>query len=153
MKMLEIGTKAPDFSLPDQNGNVHTLEEYRGKKVILYFYPKDNTPGCSKQACGFGELYPQFVEKGAVVLGVSKDSVASHKRFEEKYGLPFTLLSDTELSCIQAYDVWKEKKMYGKVSMGVVRTTYLINENGIIEKAYDKVKAADNPAQMLGELA
>ena len=151
--MLEIGTKAPDFSLPDQNGNVHTLEEYRGKKVILYFYPKDNTPGCSKQACGFGELYPQFVEKGAVVLGVSKDSVASHKRFEEKYGLPFTLLSDTELSCIQAYDVWKEKKMYGKVSMGVVRTTYLINENGIIEKAYDKVKAADNPAQMLGELA
>ena len=153
MKMLEVGTKAPDFSLPDQNGNVHTLEEYRGKKVILYFYPKDNTPGCSKQACGFGELYPRFVEKGAVVLGVSKDSVASHKRFEEKYGLPFTLLSDTELSCIQAYDVWKEKKMYGKVSMGVVRTTYLINENGIIEKAYDKVKAADNPAQMLGELA
>ena len=151
--MLEVGTKAPEFSLTDQNGNVHTLEEYRGKKVILYFYPKDNTPGCSKQACGFGELYPQFVEKGAVVLGVSKDSVASHKRFEEKYGLPFTLLSDTELSCIQAYDVWKEKKMYGKVSMGVVRTTYLINENGIIEKAYDKVKAADNPAQMLGELA
>ena len=151
--MLEVGTKAPDFSLPDQNGNVHTLEEYRGKKVILYFYPKDNTPGCSKQACGFGELYPQFVEKGAVVLGVSKDSVASHKRFEEKYGLPFTLLSDPELSCIQAYDVWKEKKMYGKVGMGVVRTTYLINENGIIEKAYDKVKAADNPAQMLGELA
>ena len=151
--MLEVGTKAPDFSLPDQNGNVHTLEEYRGKKVILYFYPKDNTPGCSKQACGFGELYPQFVEKGAVVLGVSKDSVASHKRFEEKYGLPFTLLSDPELSCIQAYDVWKEKKLYGKVSMGVVRTTYLINENGIIEKAYDKVKAADNPAQMLGELA
>ena len=153
MKRLEVGTKAPDFSLPDQNGNVHTLEEYRGKKVILYFYPKDNTPGCSKQACGFGELYPRFGEKGAVVLGVSKDSVASHKRFEEKYGLPFTLLSDTELSCIQAYDVWKEKKMYGKVSMGVVRTTYLINENGIIEKAYDKVKAADNPAQMLGELA
>ena len=151
--MLEVGTKAPDFSLPDQNGNVHTLEEYRGKKVILYFYPKDNTPGCSKQACGFGELYPQFVEKGAVVLGVSKDSVASHKRFEEKYGLPFTLLSDTELSCIQAYDVWKEKKMYGKVGMGVVRTTYLINENGIIEIAYDKVTAADNPAQMLGELA
>ena len=151
--MLEVGTKAPELSLPDQNGNVHTLEEYRGKKVILYFYPKDNTPGCSKQACGFGELYPQFVEKGAVVLGVSKDSVASHKRFEEKYGLPFTLLSDPELSCIQAYDVWKEKKMYGKVSMGVVRTTYLINENGIIEKAYDKVKAVDNPAQMLGELA
>ena len=151
--MLETGTKAPAFELPDQNGVMHRLEDYKGKKVILYFYPKDNTPGCSKQACGFGELYPQFVEKGAVVLGVSKDSVASHKRFEEKYGLPFTLLSDTELSCIQAYDVWKEKKMYGKVSMGVVRTTYLINEDGIIEKAYDKVKAADNPAQMLGELA
>ena len=151
--MLEVGTKAPDFTLPDQNGTMHTLEEYRGKKVILYFYPKDNTPGCSKQACGFGELYPQFLEKGAVVLGVSKDSVASHKRFEEKYSLPFTLLSDPELSCIQAYDVWQEKKLYGKVSMGVVRTTYLIDENGIIEKAYGKVKAADNPAQMLGELA
>ena len=150
--MLEVGTKAPDFSLPDQNGNVHTLEEYRGKKVILYFYPKDNTPGCSKQACGFGELYPQFVEKGAVVLGVSKDSVASHKRFEEKYGLPFTLLSDTELSCIQAYDVWKEKKNYGKVSMGVVRTTYLIDEDGIIIRANDKVKAADDAEKMLGEM-
>ena len=106
--MLKAGTKAPAFSLPDQNGKVHTLEEYRGKKVILYFYPKDNTPGCTKQACNFGELYPQFREKGAVVLGVSKDSVASHKKFEEKYGLPFTLLSDPELSCIQAYDVWQE---------------------------------------------
>ena len=150
--MLEVGTKAPELSLPDQNGNVHTLEEYRGKKVILYFYPKDNTPGCSKQACGFGELYPQFVEKGAVVLGVSKDSVASHKRFEEKYGLPFTLLSDPELSCIQAYDVWKEKKNYGKVSMGVVRTTYLIDEDGIIIRANDKVKAADDAEKMLGEM-
>ena len=108
--MLEIGTKAPEFSLPDQNGVMHTLEEYRGKRVVLYFYPKDNTAGCTKQACGFGERYPQFLEKGAVVLGVSKDSVASHKRFEEKFSLPFTLLSDTELTCIQAYDVWKEKK-------------------------------------------
>ncbi len=150
--MLEVGTKAPAFTLPDQNGEMHSLKDYKGKKVILYFYPKDNTAGCTKQACGFGELYPQFQEKGAVVLGVSKDSVASHKKFEEKYDLPFTLLSDPELTCIKAYDVWKEKKNYGKVSMGVVRTTYLINEKGIIEKAYDKVKAADNPAQMLGEL-
>lgn len=150
--MLEIGTRAPEFSLPDQNGVLHTLEEYRGKKVILYFYPRDNTAGCSKQACGFGELYPQFLEKGAVVLGVSKDSVASHKKFEEKFHLPFALLSDTELVCIQAYDVWKEKNMYGKKTMGVVRTTYLIDEDGVIVKAFGKVKAADNPAQMLGEL-
>ena len=147
--MLEIGTKAPAFSLADQNGEVHTLEEYAGKKVILYFYPKDNTSGCTKQACAFGELYPQFTEKDAVVIGVSKDSVASHKRFEEKNNLPFTLLSDPELEAIQAYDVWKEKKTCGKVSMGVVRTTYLIDENGIIVKGFDKVKAADNPAQML----
>ena len=151
--MLEIGTKAPDFTLPDQNGEMHSLSDYAGKKVILYFYPKDNTPGCTRQACGFSELRPQFEEKGAVILGVSKDSVASHKRFEEKQGLTFTLLSDPELQTIQAYDVWKEKKNYGKVSMGVVRTTYLIDENGIIAKAFDKVKAADNPAQMLEELA
>lgn len=150
--MLETGMKAPDFALPDQNGTIHTLEEYRGKKVILYFYPRDNTPGCTKQACGFGELYPQFLEKGAVVIGISKDSVASHKKFEEKYSLPFTLLSDKELTAIQAYDVWQEKKNYGKVSMGVVRTTYLIDEEGIITKAIGKVKAADNPQQMLGEL-
>ena len=150
--MLEVGTKAPAFELPDQNGKMHTLEEYRGKKVILYFYPKDNTPGCTKQACNFGQLYPQFTEKGAVVLGVSKDSVASHKKFEEKYNLPFTLLSDPELACIQAYDVWKEKVNYGKKSMGVVRTTYLIDENGVIEKAFDKVKAEQNPEQMLGVL-
>ena len=150
--MLEIGTKAPDFLLPDQNGTMHTLEEYRGKKVILYFYPKDNTAGCTKQACGFAERYPQFLEKGAVVLGVSKDSVKSHKNFEIKYELPFTLLSDPERQAIEAYDVWKEKKNYGKVSMGVVRTTYLIDENGIIVKAMDKVKAADNPQQMLEEL-
>ena len=150
--MLEVGIKAPDFSLPDQNGDMHTLSEYAGKKVILYFYPRDNTPGCTKQACGFSELYPQFVEKDAVVIGISKDSVASHKKFEEKYNLGFTILSDTELEAIKAYDVWQEKKNYGKVSMGVVRTTYLIDENGIIEKVFKKVKAADNPAQMLEEL-
>lgn len=150
--MLATGTKAPAFSLPDQNGTVHTLEEYRGKKVILYFYPKDNTPGCTKQACNFAELYPHFLEKGAVVLGISKDSVASHKKFEEKYGLPFTLLSDTELAAIQAYDVWKEKNMYGKKTMGVVRTTYLIDEDGVIVQAFAKVKAAENPEQMLGLL-
>lgn len=151
--MLETGTKAPDFELPDQNGKVHKLSDYMGKKVILYFYPKDNTSGCTKQACGFGERYPQFKEKGAVILGVSKDSVASHKKFEEKYGLPFTLLSDTELNVIKAYDVWKEKKNYGKVTMGVVRTTYLIDENGVIIKGMDKVKAADNPQEMLDELS
>ena len=151
--MLEVGTQAPDFTLPDQNGNRHSLSDYRGKEVILYFYPKDNTPGCTKQACGFAERYPQFIEKGAVVLGISKDSVASHKKFEEKYGLPFTLLADPELAAIQAYDVWQEKKNYGKTYMGVVRTTYLIDEEGKIAKAFDKVKAADNPEQMLGELS
>ena len=151
--MLEMGTKAPDFTLPDQNGDLHSLSEYKGKKIILYFYPKDNTPGCTKQACGFAERYPQFIEKGAVVLGISKDSVASHKKFEEKYGLPFTILSDPELKVIQAYDVWKEKMNYGKISMGVVRTTYLIDEEGKIVKAFDKVKAADNPERMLGELS
>ena len=150
--MLEVGTKAPAFSLPDQNGTVHTLEDYKGKKVVLYFYPKDNTSGCSKQACGFAELYPQFTEKGAVIIGISKDSVASHKMFEEKFGLPFTLLSDTELTAIQAYDVWKEKTMCGKTSMGVVRTTYLIDENGVITKAFGNVKAAENPAKMLAEV-
>ena len=150
--MLELGTKAPAFKLPDQNGEMHKLSDYAGKKVILYFYPKDNTPGCTKQACGFSERYPQFTEKGAVVLGTSKDTVASHKKFEEKFGLAFTLLSDTELEVIKAYDVWKEKKNYGKVSMGVVRTTYLIDEKGIIIKANDKVKAADDAEKMLGEI-
>ena len=147
--MLSVGTTAPDFSLPDQNGTARSLSDCRGQKVILYFYPKDMTSGCTKQACGFGELYPQFREKGAVVLGVSKDSVASHKKFEEKYGLPFTLLADPEKEVIRLYDVWKEKVNYGKVTMGVVRTTYLIDENGVIVKAMDKVKAAENPAQML----
>lgn len=151
--MLEVGTKAPEFSLPDQNGNIHTLSEFAGKKVILYFYPRDNTSGCTKQACGFSELYPQFQEKNAVVIGISKDSVASHKKFEEKFSLGFTLLSDPKLTAIQAYDVWQEKKTCGKVSMGVVRTTYLIDENGMIEKAFGKVKAADNPAQMLEQIS
>jgi len=150
--MIEIGTKAPGFSLPDQNGVIHTLEQYRGKKVILYFYPKDSTSGCTKQACGFAERYPLFTEKGAVVIGVSKDSVKSHKNFEGKYSLPFTLLSDTELSAIEAYGVWQEKKLYGKVSMGVVRSTFLIDEEGIIRKALYKVNASDNPEEMLSTL-
>lgn len=150
--MLEVGTKAPVFTLPDQNGKIHSLEDYRGQKVILYFYPKDNTPGCTKQACGYSERYPQFMEKGVEILGVSKDTVASHKRVEEKQGLTFTLLSDPERKVIQAYDVWKEKKNYGKVSMGVVRTTYLIDEEGVIIRANDKVKAADDPENMLGEV-
>ena len=150
--MLDIGTRAPDFTLPDQNGTPRSLSDYRGQKVILYFYPKDMTSGCTKQACAFGELYLQFREKGAVVLGVSKDSAASHKKLEEKYGLPFPLLADEDKAVIRAYDVWKEKKNYGKTTMGVVRTTYLIDENGVIEKAFGQVKAADNPAQMLKAL-
>ena len=151
--MLAIGTQAPDFTLPDQNGEMKSLEDFRGQKVILYFYPKDMTAGCTKQACAFGELYPQFREKGAVVLGVSKDTVASHKRFEEKYGLPFTLLSDTEKTVIQAYDVWKEKKLYGKVSMGVVRTTFIIDEQGNIEKVMPKVKPDTNAAEIIAYLS
>ena len=147
--MLEKGIKAPSFSLPDKDGNIRTLEEFKGKRVILYFYSKDNTAGCTQQACGFGELYPQFTEKGAEVIGISKDSIASHKRFAEKYSLPFILLSDTELEAIKAYDVWAEKKMYGKTTMGVVRTTYIIDKDGNIEAVFGKVKAADNPKQML----
>ncbi len=150
--MLEKGTKAPEFSLPDENGEIRNLSDYKGKKLILYFYPRDNTPGCTKQACGFADLYPQFSEKDVEIIGISKDSVASHKKFKEKYSLPFTILSDTELKTIQAYDVWKEKKLYGKTSMGIVRTTYLIDENGVIIKAMDKVKAAENPEEMLGLL-
>ena len=150
--MLEIGTKAPEFSVPDENGEIRNLSDYKGKKLILYFYPGDNTPGCTKQACGFADLYPQFSEKDVEIVGISKDSVASHKKFKEKYSLPFTILSDTELQTIQAYDVWKEKKLYGKTSMGIVRTTYLIDENGVIIKAMDKVKAAENPKEMLGLL-
>ena len=150
--MLSIGTKAPDFSLPDQNGTMRSLSDFKGQKIVLYFYSKDMTSGCTRQACGFAELYPQFTERGAVVIGISKDAVASHKKFEEKYALPFILLSDPDLIAIQAYDVWKEKMNYGKPTMGVVRTTYLI-ENGVIVKAFGKVKAADNPMQMLEELA
>ncbi len=147
--MLEIGTLAPDFTLPDQNGVEHTLSSYRGQKVILYFYPKDNTSGCTAQACGFRDRYPQIRDKGAIVLGISKDSVKSHKKFEENYSLPFTLLADPELEVIKAYDVWKEKNMYGKKTFGIVRTTYLIDEEGKVVKAMGKVKAKDNPEDML----
>lgn len=146
--MLEAGSKAPDFTLPNQDAEMVSLSDFRGRKVILYFYSKDNTAGCTKQACGYGELYPQIAKKGAVVLGISKDTVASHKKFQEKYNLPFILLSDTELEAIQAYDVWKEKNMYGKKVMGIVRSSYLIDEEGVILRAYTKVKAADNPQQM-----
>jgi len=150
--MLETGIKAPDFSLLDQNGKMRSLSEFLGQRIILYFYSKDMTSGCTKQACGFAELYPQFQEKGAVIIGISKDTAASHQKFAEKYKLPFILLADPEKEVIQAYDVWKEKNMYGKSTMGVVRTTYLINENGIILGAYTKVKAAENPHQMLQAL-
>lgn len=147
--MLEAGSIAPDFSLPDQDGTLRSLSEFKGKKVILYFYPKDSTPGCTKQACAFGDLLPQFTQKDAVVIGISKDSVASHKKFADKYALPFILLSDPELVAIKGYDVWHEKNMYGKKTMGVVRSTYLIDEEGRIQKAFFKVKPAENPQQML----
>lgn len=147
--MPELNKPAPSFSLPDQNGIIHNLEDFRGKKVVLYFYPKDNTPGCTKQAQGYAELYDEFVKNGAVVIGISKDSVASHKKFEEKYSLPFILLSDTEIAVIEAYGVWQEKKMAGKVYMGTVRSSFLIDENGILAAAKENVKAADNPADML----
>ena len=140
--------KAPEFTLPDQDGEMHSLSAYRGQKVILYFYPKDMTSGCTAQACSFGELYPQFREKGAVILGVSKDSVKSHKRFEEKYGLPFTLLSDPEMEVIRAYDVQKRDKD-GQPGKGLIRSTYLIDESGIICRALGAVKAKENAAQML----
>lgn len=151
--MLEVGTKAPDFELLDQNGNTHKLSDYKGKKVILYFYPKDNTSGCTKQAVGYSTNKKEFEKKGIIILGVSKDTVASHKRFEEKQNLTITILADPERKVIEAYDVWKEKKNYGKISMGVVRTTYLIDEKGIIIKANDKVKAAEDPDNMLKEIA
>ena len=151
--MLEPGTRAPSFTLPDQDGVMHSLEDYRGRKVILYFYPKDSTPGCTKQACSYTERLPQIREAGAVVLGVSKDSVASHRKFADKYGLAFTLLADPERQVIEAYDVWKEKKNYGKVSMGVVRTTYLINEEGVIVQANDKVKTTEDADAMLAAVS
>lgn len=146
--MLEIGTVAPEFSLPDQDGKVHKLSDYKGQKVILYFYPKDMTGGCTAQACSFRDLYPQIEEKGAVVLGVSKDSVQSHKRFEEKHGLPFTLLADVDLEVITAYDVLKKDKN-GNPAKGLVRSTYLIDGDGIIIKALGGVKARENANQML----
>lgn len=150
--MLKVGKKAPDFKLYDQNGVLRSLSDYKGQKVVLYFYPKDMTSGCTKQACMFAQLYPQFREKDAVVLGISKDSVSSHKKFIEKYSLPFTLLSDPDTKVIQKYDVWKEKSMYGKKYYGVVRSTYLIDEKGVIIKAFDKVKPAENPDEVLQEL-
>jgi len=147
--MLEVGAKAPKFTLLNQDGKEISLSDFKGKKVVLYFYSKDNTSGCTKQACGFAERYPDFLEKGAEIIGVSKDSVESHKKFADKYNLTFTLLSDTDKKIIEAYDVWKEKNMYGKKSMGVVRTTYLIDEEGLITKAFTKVNAMKNPADML----
>lgn len=151
--MLEAKNKAPDFCLSDQNGNTVRLSNYLGKIVVLYFYSKDNTPGCTRQACAFAASYEQFRTQDVVVIGISKDSVASHLKFAQKYDLPFILLSDPELQAIQAYDVWKEKKLYGKVSMGVVRSTFIINEQGFIEKVMPKVKPDTNAADILAYLA
>lgn len=150
--MIKEGMKAPDFTLNDQNGETVTLSDFRGKKVVLYFYPKDNTPGCSRQACAFAAAYADFRKGDIAVIGISRDSEASHKKFAEKYNLPFTILSDPALSAIQAYGVWQEKKMAGKAYMGVVRTTFLIDENGIIEKVMDKVKPDTNAAEILDYL-
>ena len=147
--MLEINTKAPDFTIPDKDGNPVSLSDFRGRKVVLYFYPRDNTPGCTRQACAFAAAYDRFRSMDVTVIGVSKDSVSSHLKFAQKYDLPFILLSDPELQAIQAYDVWKEKKLYGKVSMGVVRTTYIIDEQGNIEKVMPKVKPDTNAAEIL----
>ena len=147
--MLEERTMAPDFTLPDKDGNMVSLSDFRGKKVVLYFYPKDNTPGCTRQACAFAGAYDEFAELNTVIIGVSKDSQKAHTNFAAKHELPFILLSDTELEVLQAYDVWKEKKMYGKVSMGVVRSTYLIDEEGMIEKAMPKVKPDENAGDIL----
>ncbi len=151
--MLQIGTKAPAFTLPDKDGNMVSLSDFAGKKVVLYFYPRDNTPGCTRQACAFAEAYPEFQKSGAVVIGVSKDSAASHQKFAGKYGLPFLLLSDPELAAIQAYGVWQEKKLYGKAGMGVVRSTFVIDENGLLEKIMMKAKPDTNAADVLNYLA
>lgn len=147
--MLDIGTKAPAFSLPDKNGNIVNLSDFLGKKVVLYFYPKDNTSGCTKQACAFAARQADFTAKNTVVIGISKDSSASHLRFAEKYDLPFVLLSDTEHTVLDAYGAWQEKKLYGKVSMGTVRSTYLIDEKGLIEKVWPKVKPEENAGDIL----
>ena len=150
--MLEPKTKAPDFTLPDKDGNSVSLSDFLGKKFVLYFYPKDNTPGCTRQACAFAGAYSEFLNKNVQVIGVSKDSVASHVKFAEKYNLPFVLLSDTELDAIKKYDVWQEKKMCGKVGMGVVRTTYIIDEQGFIETVMPKVKPDTNAVEILAML-
>ena len=150
--MLEIGTKAPEIKLPDKNGNIVTLSDFLGKKIVLYFYSKDNTPGCTRQACAFAGLYSQFQVKGVEVIGISKDSVASHVKFAEKYNLPFILLSDPERKAIEPYGVWQEKKMAGKVGMGVVRTTFIIDEEGKIEKIMPKVKPDTNAEEILKEI-
>ena len=150
--MLEPGMKAPEFALPDKGGNTVSLSDFAGKKVVLYFYPKDNTPGCTRQACAFAGVYEEFRKLNTVVIGISKDSVASHQKFAEKHGLPFVLLSDPELSAIQAYGVWQEKKLYGTVSMGVVRSTFIIDENGTIKKVMPKVKPDINAAEILDYL-
>lgn len=150
--MLETGMKAPDFTLYDQNGSAVTLSDYLGKKVVLYFYPKDNTPGCTRQACAFAQAYDAFRQQDVVVIGISKDSVASHLKFAQKFELPFVLLADPEKIAIQAYDVWQEKKMCGKVSMGVVRSTYIIDEQGMIEKVMPKVKPDTNAEEILAYL-
>lgn len=151
--MLEIGMKAPEFTLSDKEGKSVSLSDFLGKKVVLYFYPKDNTPGCTRQACAFAAAYEGFKAKDVVVIGISKDSVASHLKFAQKYDLPFILLSDPELQAICAYGVWQEKKLYGKVSMGVVRTTFIIDEQGRIEKIMPKVKPDTNAAEILAYLA
>ena len=150
--MLELRSNAPDFTLNDKDGKQVSLSDFLGKKVVLYFYPKDNTPGCTRQACAFAGAYEEFRGKNVEVIGISKDSVASHVKFAEKYNLPFVLLSDPELQAIQAYGVWQEKKLYGKVSMGVVRTTFIIDEEGKIEKIMPKVKPDTNAAEILAEL-
>ena len=147
--MLKIGDKAPEFTLQDKNGNEVSLTSFLGKKVVLYFYPKDSTPGCTRQACAFASAYEQFKSNDIVVIGVSKDSISSHVKFAEKYSLPFILLSDPERKAIEAYGVWQEKKMCGKVGMGVVRTTFIIDENGNIEKVMDKVKPDTNAQEIL----
>lgn len=150
--MLEVGTKAPDVTLKNQEGQEVSLSQFAGKRVVLYFYPRDNTPGCTRQACGFAQNYEGFTQRDVVVIGVSKDSVASHLKFAQKYELPFVLLSDPDLQAIQAYGVWQEKKLYGKVSMGVVRTTYIIDPQGVIEKVMAKVKPDTNAAEILAYL-